>query len=47
MYELSQLDGSVVVELLKVHPRLLLYGMILENPYYLTPDEYSATALEE
>jgi hypothetical protein len=47
MYELSQLDGSVVVELLKVHPRLLLYEMILENPYYLTPDEYSATALEE
>jgi hypothetical protein len=48
MYELSQLDGSVVIELLKVHPRLLFYGMILENPYYLTPDEYlAAAALEE
>jgi hypothetical protein len=41
MYELSKFDGGVVVELLKVHPRLLLYGMIFENPYYLTPDEYT------
>jgi DcmR-like sensory protein len=47
MYELSQLDGSVVIELVKVHPRLLFYGMILENPYYLTPDEYLAAAVLE
>jgi hypothetical protein len=39
MYDLSQYNESIVVDLLKTHPLILLSGMALENPYYLAPDE--------
>lgn len=45
MYDLAIFGGSMIVELLKTHPRLLLGGLILENPHYLSPDEYRATKL--
>jgi hypothetical protein len=28
--------------MLKTHPKLLLGGMVLENPHYLSPDELLA-----
>jgi hypothetical protein len=40
MYDLSQYSESIVVDLLKTHPLILLSGMALENPYYLAPDEF-------
>jgi hypothetical protein len=27
------------------HPRMLVGGMVIENPYYLTPDEVLAKAV--
>jgi hypothetical protein len=44
MYDLSQYNESIVIDLLKTHPLVLISGLALENPYYLTPDEYLATA---
>jgi hypothetical protein len=40
MYDLSQYNESIVIDLLKTHPLVLLSGMALENPYFLTPDEF-------
>jgi hypothetical protein len=31
-----------VVDLLMTHPKLLVGGMLLDNPYYLTADEFIA-----
>ncbi len=42
LYDLALFGGGMIVELLKTHPRLLLGGLILENPHYLSPDEYRA-----
>lgn len=42
LYDLDLFDGSVVVDLLRTHPKLLLCGSVLDNPYYLEPDEYLA-----
>ena len=28
--------------LLMTHPRMLVGGMVIENPYYLSPDEFLA-----
>lgn len=39
LYDLSQYSESIVVDLLKTHPLVLLSGMALENPYYVPPDE--------
>jgi DNA-binding CsgD family transcriptional regulator len=29
-----------VLELLRTHPKVLLNGLVLDNPHYVTPDEY-------
>jgi hypothetical protein len=42
MYDLSQYTESIAIDLLKTHPLVLLSGMRIENPYYLTPDEFLA-----
>lgn len=42
LYDLDRFDGRVVVDLLRTHPKLLLCGTILDNPYYLEPDEFLA-----
>jgi hypothetical protein len=42
LYDLKYFGGSMLVDLLRTHPKLLLGGLIVENPHYLTPDEFRA-----
>ncbi len=42
LYDLDLFDGHVVVDLLRTHPKLLLCGSLLDNPYYLEPEEFLA-----
>ena len=43
LYDLKRFGGGLMVDMLKTHPKLLLGGMLLDNPYYLSPDEFLAT----
>lgn len=43
LYELERFSGEVLVDVLKTHPKVLLGGVVLDNPYYLAPDEFLAT----
>jgi hypothetical protein len=43
LYELDRFDGEVLVDVLKTHPKVLLGGMLLDNPYYLEPEEFLAS----
>jgi hypothetical protein len=43
LYDLGLFGGSMIVDLLKTHPKILLGGLLIENPHYLTPDEFLAT----
>ncbi|RNM12203.1 MEDS domain-containing protein [Nocardioides pocheonensis] len=43
LYELERFDGEVLVDVLKTHPKVLLGGMLLANPYYIEPDEFLAS----
>ncbi|ABL79408.1 MULTISPECIES: MEDS domain-containing protein [unclassified Nocardioides] len=43
LYELERFDGEVLVDVLKTHPKVLLGGMVLDNPYYLEPEEFLAS----
>ncbi len=47
LYDLDLFDGRVVVDLLRTHPKLLLFGSLLDNPYYLEPDEFLAARAGE
>lgn len=42
LYDLERFGGGILVDVLKTHPKILLGGMVLENPHYLTPDEFLA-----
>jgi hypothetical protein len=42
LYELDRFSGEVLVDILKTHPKVLLAGMVIDNPYYLEPDEFLA-----
>jgi len=48
LYDLNHFGGGIVMDLLKTHPKLLIGGQVVENPYYLTPDEFlTSRALED
>jgi hypothetical protein len=40
LYDLREFGGGLLMELLKTHPKVLLGGLVFENPHYLSPDEY-------
>ncbi len=42
LYDLERFGADLLVEVLRTHPKLLLGGMLVANPNYLTPDEYAA-----
>jgi hypothetical protein len=42
LYDLERLGGTELVDLLRTHPKLLLGGMVLDNPHFLPPDEMRA-----
>ncbi len=44
LYDVERFGGELVVDMLKTHPKVLLNGMLLDNPYYIEPDEFLAGA---
>jgi hypothetical protein len=43
LYDLDQYGGQILVDILKTHPKVLMGGTVLENLYYLEPDEFLAS----
>ena len=43
LYDLSRCTGDLIMDVLKTHPKALLGGMVIDNPYYLEPDEFLAS----
>jgi MEDS: MEthanogen/methylotroph, DcmR Sensory domain len=44
LYDLDRFSGEVVVNIVKTHPQVLIQGILVENPYYLGPDEFLSSA---
>lgn len=43
LYDLERFsDGQLLMELLRTHPKVLLSGQLLENPWYAEPDDHLA-----
>jgi hypothetical protein len=40
LYDLDRFSGEVVVNIVRTHPQVLIQGILVENPYYLRPDEF-------
>lgn len=45
LYDLSRLGSGILMDLLKTHPKLLLGGLVLENPHHLSSDEFATASL--
>ena len=43
LYDLDRFSGETVVNIVKTHPRVLVQGILVENPYYVGPDEFLRT----
>lgn len=44
LYDLERFsDGNVLLDLMRTHPKVLLSGQIMDNPWYMDPDDYLAT----
>ena len=44
LYDLDRFSGEVVVNIVKTHPQVLVQGILVENPYYVGPDEFLRAA---
>jgi MEDS: MEthanogen/methylotroph, DcmR Sensory domain len=40
LYDLGHFGGGILLDLLRTHPKLVVSGQLVENPYYLSPDQY-------
>ena len=42
MYDLQRFGGGILVDLLRTHPKLLMGGLIVENPHFRAPGDLVA-----
>ena len=45
LYDMDKFGSGALYNLVMTHPRMLMGEMVIENPYYLTPDEVLAKAV--
>jgi hypothetical protein len=38
MYDLETFGGAAIVDMLRTHPRVLLGGLVLDNPHFIAPN---------
>lgn len=43
LYSLDHFRGDLLVDILKTHPKVLMGSTVLDNLYYIPPDELAAT----
>ncbi len=44
LYDLDRFSGEVVVNVVMTHPQVLVQGILIENPYYVEPDDFQRLA---
>lgn len=40
LYDLDRFGGETVVNTVKTHPQVLVQGILVDNPYYVPPDDF-------
>lgn len=41
-YDARAFDGATILDILKVHPYMIIRGSVVHNPFYIEPEEYLA-----
>lgn len=42
LYDLERFSGELVVDVLMTHPKVLINNMVVENPFYMQPEDFLA-----
>src|SRR5688572_17202300 len=42
VYDLAKFNAATIMDILRVHPMVLVGGILHVNPFYVSPDEYVA-----
>ncbi len=45
LYDLRRLGSGILLDLLKTHPKLLLGGLVLENPHHISSEEFAVAEI--
>jgi hypothetical protein len=43
LYDLDHFSGQQLIDVMRTHPKIVMGGTILENLYYVEPDEFLAS----
>ncbi len=39
-YDANKFSGSAILDVLKVHPMMIVHGQIIQNPYFMKPQDF-------
>ncbi len=39
-YDLAKFSAAIVMDVLRTHPKVIVGGILRENPFYVPPDEF-------
>ena len=39
-YDANRFSGAAIVDVLKVHPMMIVHGQIVQNPFYMKPEDF-------
>ena len=39
-YDANAFDGATIMDILKVHPHMVVRGAVIKNPFYIRPEEF-------
>lgn len=43
LYDLEQIRGDLLIDIMKTHPKVLMSSAVLENLYFVPPDQWAST----
>jgi len=41
-YDANEFSGSAIMDVLKVHPKMIVNGIVVQNPFFIEPEEFLA-----
>jgi hypothetical protein len=42
-YDANSFDGAMILDILKVHPMMIVRGRVVRNPFFIAPEEFLST----
>jgi hypothetical protein len=39
-YDANEFDGATIMDILKVHPQMIVRGTVIHNPFFIPPEEF-------